>query len=214
MTNPQPSKPKLTPASEYALIVGAGATAAVSIAAQQVAAASLPITTLVALGLLNRYRLDQRLQDSQPVGQPLETASPKLTPPAPQRGTASPRPDRQAHRPQTVAAPTPAARFSHRRDYIHESLAVKLQAQADVVARQQASLQRVGADLKQHRQAQGWSVDDVYQQTFIQPYTIKAIETGNLSQLPEPFYIRAFLQKYAVALGLDGAIIADQFPVA
>ncbi|PSR15626.1 hypothetical protein C8255_22115 [filamentous cyanobacterium CCP3] len=209
MKTPQFSGSKLPPSSEYALILGAGATAAISIAAQQVAVATLPVTTLVALGLLNRYRLDQRLQDSETEGFTLEESTPRSAPATPQRVTAQPRPDVISARPQTAAA---SARFSDQRHYIHETLATKLQAKADFAAVQQASLQKVGAYLQQIRQEKALSLDDVYQQTFIQPYTLKAIESGNLKQLPEPFYIRAFIQKYASALGLEGASLAADFP--
>ncbi|WP_052049631.1 helix-turn-helix domain-containing protein [Leptolyngbya sp. KIOST-1] len=211
MKTPQFSSSKLPPASEYALIVGAGATAAASIAAQQVAMATLPVTTLVALGLLNRYRLDQRLQASEPEGPTLEASTSRIAPTAPQRVTAQPQPDAIAPRPQLAAA-APSARFSNQRPYLHDSLAQKLQAKADFAAVQQASLRQVGAYLQQIRQEKALSLDDVYQQTFIQPYTLRAIESGNLKQLPEPFYIRAFIQKYASALGLEGAALAADFP--
>ncbi|MEA5450839.1 helix-turn-helix domain-containing protein [Leptolyngbya sp. CCNP1308] len=213
MKTPHFSGSKLPPASEYALIIGAGATAAMSMAAQQVAVATLPVTTLVALGLLNRYRLDQRLQDSEPGGPTLEEATPKQAPAAPQRVTAQPRPDAISARPQAATTPTTSARFSDQRAYIHDTLAKKLQAKTDFAAVQRASLQKLGAVLQQARQEQTLSLEDVYQRTFIQPYTLRAIETGNLQQLPEPFYIRAFIQKYASALGLEGATLAADFPM-
>jgi Helix-turn-helix domain len=211
MKTPHFSGSKLPPASEYALIIGAGATAAMSMAAQQVAVATLPVTTLVALGLLNRYRLDQRLQDSEPGGPTLEEATPRQAP-VPQRVTAQPRPDAISARPQATT-PTASARFSDQRAYIHDTLAKKLQAKADFAAVQQASLQKMGAYLQQARQEQSLSLEDIYQRTFIQPYTLRAIETGNLQQLPEPFYIRAFIQKYASALGLEGTALAADFPM-
>jgi hypothetical protein len=212
MNTPKFSGAKLPPASEYAVILGAGATAAASIAAQQVAMATLPVTTLVALGLLNRYRLDQRLQASEPVENPLEAATARPGPAAPQRVTAQPQPDNLSALPQATTS-TPSARFSEQRDYIHETLAKKFQARADFASIQQASLKKIGAFLQQTRQEKSLSIEDVYQQTYLQPYTLKAIESGNLRQLPEPFYIRAFIQKYASALGLEGATLAADFPM-
>ncbi len=212
MKTPHFSGSKLTPASEYAVILGAGATAAASIAAQQVAVATLPVTTLVALGLLNRYRLDQRLQESETGGLTVEESTARSVAVEPQRVTAQPRPDTISARPQVAAAP--AARFSEQRDYIHETLAKKLQTKADFAAIQQASLQKIGAQLRQAREQKALDFNDIYQQTFIQPYTLKAIETGNLKQLPEAFYIRAFIQKYASALGLEGDTLAAGFPMA
>ncbi|MBE9141309.1 helix-turn-helix domain-containing protein [Nodosilinea sp. LEGE 07088] len=212
MKTPNFSGSKLPPASEYAVILGAGATAAASIAAQQVAIATLPVTTLVALGLLNRYRLDQRLQASEPVENTLEAATARPGPAAPQRVTAHPQPDAISTLPQATTSTT-SARFSDQRDYIHETLAKKLQASADFAAIQQASLKKVGAFLQQTRQSQSLSIEEVYRQTYIQPYTLRAIESGNLRQLPEPFYIRAFIKKYATALGLEGATLAADFPM-
>ncbi|TVQ14045.1 MAG: hypothetical protein EA368_01490 [Leptolyngbya sp. DLM2.Bin27] len=213
MKTPRFSGSQLPPASEYAVILGAGATAAASIAAQQVAMATLPVTTLVALGLLNRYRLDQRLQESETEGTTVEEATARSAAVGPQRVTAQPQPDAISTRPR-VAPTAAAARFSEQRDYIHESLAKKLQVKADFAAIQQASLQKIGAQLRQTREEKALDLNDIYQQTFIQPYTLKAIETGNLKQLPEAFYIRAFIQKYASALGLEGTALAADFPMA
>lgn len=213
MKTPHFSGSKLPPASEYALIIGAGATAAMSMAAQQVAVATLPVTTLVALGLLNRYRLDQRLQDSEPGGPTVEESTSRQAPTAPQRVTSQPRPDPISARPEIAGNLANSARFSDQRTYIHDTLAKKLQAKADFAAIQQASLQKVGAYLQQTRQEKALSLEEVYQRTFIQPYTLRAIEAGSLQQLPEPFYIRAFIQKYASALGLEGATLAADFPM-
>jgi hypothetical protein len=219
--NPGGEGKKLPAASEYALIVGAGATAAASIAAQQVAVATLPVTTLVALGLLNRYRLDQRLQASKSQG-PITTAPVARAAGAGVSVTAQPQPEATPLRPQAAApnaialsavASSAGPRVSPPA-YIYEPLARKLQAKADVEARQRASLAKVGAYLQRVRQEQALSVEDIHRQTFIQPYTLRAIEGGNLHQLPEPFYIRAFIQKYAAVLGLEGAALAADFPIA
>ncbi|MBE7384041.1 MAG: tetratricopeptide repeat protein [Leptolyngbya sp. SIO1E4] len=50
------------PVTEYALLLGSGAGAVVSLATQNAVAASLPVTALVALGLFNRRRVDQALK--------------------------------------------------------------------------------------------------------------------------------------------------------
>ncbi|MEO0985780.1 MAG: tetratricopeptide repeat protein [Cyanobacteria bacterium J06639_14] len=47
------------PLTEYALLLGSGAGAVASLATQNAAIASLPVTALVALGLLNRRRIDR-----------------------------------------------------------------------------------------------------------------------------------------------------------
>ena len=48
---------------DSALVLGAGAGALVSVATQQAAAATLPVTVLVALGLFERRRVAQRVDD-------------------------------------------------------------------------------------------------------------------------------------------------------
>ncbi|QQE67298.1 hypothetical protein GFS31_40110 [Leptolyngbya sp. BL0902] len=216
MTNPQPPQSNLTTASEYALILGSGAAAVASVATQQVAAASLPpLAALVALGLINRYRLDQQLQQSQSAGQPLDTDTTqgRSLSSVPPRMVANLRPEHLAHRPQILEPPISSVSFSFSppQHSIAGPLAAKRQAQANLDARMSANLRQVGDELRQHRQAKGWSVEEVYTRTFIQPYIVNAIEAGNVRQLPEPFYIRAFLQKYATALGLDGVAVAKRF---
>lgn len=215
MTHTQPSKPNLAMASEYALIVGSGAAAAASIATQQVAVTALPpLTALVALGLLNRHRLDQHLKQSQSAGQPLETGSAQATetPSISPRMLTSLRPETCVYRSAiTPEIQVPLARVAPPQPYLHGPLAAKRQAHAEELAQMSANLRQVGAELRQHRLAKGWSVEEIYQMTFIQPYIVNALESGDLRPLPEPFYIRAFLRKYAIALGLDGAALANRF---
>jgi len=50
------------PVVEYALLLGSGAGAVASLATQNAAAASLPVSALVALGLMNRRRIDRALK--------------------------------------------------------------------------------------------------------------------------------------------------------
>lgn len=205
-TPPESSKAQLSSASEYALILGAGASAAMSIAAQQVAAASLPVTALVAMGLLNRHRLDRQVKGSEPNGPIIEeTANHQMSVAPPQQVTSHPMPESVSAQPQpaTNVQQTLAARFSRRRDRKSE----------DLLALQQASLQKIGAYLQQKRQEKTLSLHDIHAQTFIQVYMLKAIEIGDLRSLPEPFYIRAFIKKYASVLGLQGLEVAAEFPV-
>jgi tetratricopeptide (TPR) repeat protein len=51
--------------AEKALVVGSGISAVASIAAQNVALASAPLTVLAAVGLLNRNRVEQQLEEAQ-----------------------------------------------------------------------------------------------------------------------------------------------------
>lgn len=74
------------------------------------------------------------------------------------------------------------------------------------------SLAELGYFLRCLREDQGLSLDDVAATTKIQVRLLRAIEEGNLHQLPEPVYIRGFLKRYADSLGLDGGKFATAFP--
>ncbi|MDB9529909.1 hypothetical protein PN498_28240 [Oscillatoria sp. CS-180] len=54
-----------SPLADYALLIGSGAGAVASIATQNAAAATVPMTALVAMGLLNRRRIDRYLERSE-----------------------------------------------------------------------------------------------------------------------------------------------------
>ena len=159
-SNSQSSKPQLSAASEYALILGAGASAAVSIAAQQVAAASLPVTALVAMGLLNRHRLDRRVKESEPIGPIIEEAIPQQSFVAAQPVTSRPALNPTSFQPRSVGTVQQAfaARFSRRCDRSAEDLALL----------QKTSLQKIGASLQQKRTEKALSLHDIHAQTFIQ----------------------------------------------
>ncbi|MEL6579857.1 MAG: helix-turn-helix domain-containing protein [Cyanobacteria bacterium J06621_12] len=69
---------------------------------------------------------------------------------------------------------------------------------------QQQQLQDVGAKLQQIRVAQNISLDTIAQETLISQRLLKAIEAGDMTELPEPFYIQALVSKYAAAIGAHG----------
>lgn len=73
-------------------------------------------------------------------------------------------------------------------------------------------LVELGAYLRQARQTQAISLEQVAAQTKIRPRLLNAIEQGRLEQLPEPVYIQGFIKRFAEALGLDGAELANAFP--
>ena len=85
----------------------------------------------------------------------------------------------------------------------------------DVSLKQQEQIQRlmqIGAYLRQVREDQALSLDEVAVRTLIQPRLLRAIESGEMHQLPEPIYIQGFIKRYADSLGLDGADCAEAFP--
>jgi cytoskeletal protein RodZ len=73
-------------------------------------------------------------------------------------------------------------------------------------------LMQIGAYLRQVREDHLLSLEEVAAKTMIQPRLLRAIEAGELHQLPEPVYIQGFIKRYADSLGLDGNDCADAFP--
>jgi cytoskeleton protein RodZ len=74
-----------------------------------------------------------------------------------------------------------------------------------------ASLQEVGQRLKQAREAQGLSLDEISARTRITVRHLKALEEGAEGELPEVFYVRGFLKKYAEVVGLSPGDVADAY---
>lgn len=74
-----------------------------------------------------------------------------------------------------------------------------------------ASLREVGQALKEAREAQGRTQEEIADATRISLRHLRAIEEGNESDLPEVFYVRSFLKKYADAVGLSANEVADAY---
>jgi cytoskeletal protein RodZ len=79
--------------------------------------------------------------------------------------------------------------------------------------RQVEALMQIGGYLHEVREGQLLSLEEVAAQTMIQSRLLRAIETADFHQLPEPVYIRGFIRRYAETLGLDGSVVASKFPV-
>jgi cytoskeletal protein RodZ len=75
-------------------------------------------------------------------------------------------------------------------------------------------LAEMGSYLRHLREEQGLTLEEVAAKTKVQPRLLSAIEEGRLELLPEPIYIKGFIQRYADALGLNGAEFASVFPTA
>lgn len=74
-------------------------------------------------------------------------------------------------------------------------------------------LRQIGAVLQYVREDHLLTVDDIADRTLIQPRLLRAIEAGDLSQLPEPIYVQGFIKRYAECLGLNGTELANAFPL-
>lgn len=73
-------------------------------------------------------------------------------------------------------------------------------------------LKEIGAHLRQYREEQSISTEEVAAKTFIPLRLLKALEEGQLDQLPEPIFVQGFIRRYADAIDLDGAALSKTFP--
>ena len=62
---------------------------------------------------------------------------------------------------------------------------------------------RIGGELRTARQRLGWEVDAVAEALRLKPAFIRAIEHGDIRDLPGTAYAVGFVRTYATALGLD-----------
>lgn len=60
-----------------------------------------------------------------------------------------------------------------------------------------------GTDLRQRREELGYTVDDVYRKIRVSPTFIRALEAGDMQQMPAPCYAVGFLRTYCQFLELD-----------
>jgi cytoskeletal protein RodZ len=74
-------------------------------------------------------------------------------------------------------------------------------------------LVEIGAQLKEIRHQHDLSLEEISAKTLIPTRLLKAIEEGKMEQLPEPVYTKGFIRRFGDALGLNGATLAESFPV-
>jgi cytoskeletal protein RodZ len=74
-------------------------------------------------------------------------------------------------------------------------------------------LTEIGAQLRNIRTQKRVSLEDVAAKTMIQQRFLEAIEQGQPEHLPEALYVRGFIRRYAEMLGLNGAQLAETFPL-
>ena len=73
------------------------------------------------------------------------------------------------------------------------------------------NLYELGQRLKNERENQGYSLDDVYDRIKISPSSLEHIEQGEVDDLPHPVYAKGFIKHYAEFLGLDGDELSNEF---
>lgn len=74
-------------------------------------------------------------------------------------------------------------------------------------------LAEMGAYLRQVRESQSMTLEQVAAKTMIRVSLLRSIEEGQLYKLPEPIYVQGFLLRYAEVLGLNGVEFAKTFPI-
>jgi cytoskeleton protein RodZ len=72
---------------------------------------------------------------------------------------------------------------------------------------------RCGGALRQAREAQGLSVQDVASKLRLGPKQIDAIEADNFAKLPEPTIVRGFIRNYAKLLKINAEPLLDAYTV-
>ena len=72
---------------------------------------------------------------------------------------------------------------------------------------------RCGGALRQAREAQALSVQDVASKLRLSPKQIEAIEADNFAKLPEPTIVRGFIRNYAKLLKINAEPLLDAYTV-
>ncbi|QYX30924.1 helix-turn-helix domain-containing protein [Sphaerospermopsis torques-reginae] len=86
-------------------------------------------------------------------------------------------------------------------------------SQPSIEQQQAEKLAQMGAKLAALRQQKGLSMDEIVLTTRIPRRLLTAIESGDLTDLPEPIYIQGLIRQFADALGVKGAEFASHFPL-
>jgi cytoskeletal protein RodZ len=82
----------------------------------------------------------------------------------------------------------------------------------EVALSSSTKLQEIGSNLRQIRQEQTLSIEEIAERTRIQPRLLYALEEGRSEVLPEPVYIQSMIKKYGDVLGVDCLELAKSVP--
>lgn len=88
----------------------------------------------------------------------------------------------------------------------------KAELAAQAIQKREACLRQVGQELRQAREALSLSLTQLHRQTLIPLSHLRALETGEIDQLPEDVYLRGFVCRLGNALGLNGTAMAASIP--
>jgi cytoskeletal protein RodZ len=74
---------------------------------------------------------------------------------------------------------------------------------------QEEQLMEIVAHLRQVREEKSLRLEEIAAYTRIRLAFLYALEEGRFEELPEPVYVQGFIRRYADAMGLDGAALAQ-----
>ena len=72
-------------------------------------------------------------------------------------------------------------------------------------------MKNIGLKLKEKREENGLSIEEVAEDLKMRPSPITSIEEGKKADLKDIFYLKYFIRDYAKYLGLDSEKIIDEF---
>ena len=72
-------------------------------------------------------------------------------------------------------------------------------------------MKNIGIKLKEKREENGLSIEEVSEDLKMRPSQISSIEEGRTEDFNDVFYLKYFIRDYAKYLGLDGEKILDEF---
>ena len=72
-------------------------------------------------------------------------------------------------------------------------------------------MKNIGTKLKDKREENGLSIEEVAEDLKMRPSQILSIEEGKIEDFKDVFYLKYFIRDYAKYLGLDSEKILDEF---
>ena len=72
-------------------------------------------------------------------------------------------------------------------------------------------MKNIGTKLKDKREENGLSIEEVAEDLKMRPSQISSIEEGKTEDFKDVFYLKYFIRDYAKYLGLDSEKILDEF---
>jgi cytoskeleton protein RodZ len=71
--------------------------------------------------------------------------------------------------------------------------------------------QNIGSRLRAAREAKGFTISELADQTRVRVAALEAIEAGDFARLPEPIYVQSYLRAFAQAVGLPVEPVLEAF---